>query len=74
MQSRQARELRADLQQYGEHATYFVMPDDRVLLFTPDGQEAIRARSLLPDGTERAESAVDALRALRAWIEDHRLS
>ena len=72
MQERQAREIQADLARYGDNATYLILEGGRVLLFTAEDERTIRARIVEPDGTERDEPAPAAMRALRAWVEEHR--
>jgi hypothetical protein len=72
MREPQSREIQQLLARYGDDATYLILQDGRVLLFTAADERTIRAVVIEPNGSERDEPAPAALRELRAWVEGHR--
>ncbi len=72
MHPRQSTEIQEILARYGDDATYLVLKDDRVLVFTAADERTIGAHVIEPDGSEHSEPAPAAMRELRDWVERHR--
>ena len=72
MREPQSQEIQQVLARYGDDATYLILQDGRVLLFTAADERTIRALIIEPNGTERDEPAPAAMRELRDWVDRHR--
>ncbi len=72
MREPQSQEIQQTLARYGDDATYLILQDGRVLLFTAADERTIRAVVIEPNGSEHEEPAPAAMRELRDWVERHR--